>query len=181
MKTTVLLLCGYKDFASIANENFLDMQIHRLKQLGFEPICVLSGGFADEFLRANPRLAECEIAFDTNDSPTLLTNIKAGLAATNGEGCFVLPLEIPAPEAALWNAIREIWRRIGFHTSTSILQVMENEEALWQRGFPLLITRKGNELIRKTKDLSSLTDSRLEYEHLEYTKEPDLATETNPL
>jgi hypothetical protein len=184
-----LLLCGYKNSSSgsiglekiSSGETLIDLQIARLQQMGFEPVCVLSGQYADEQLRQCTKIAECELAFDTNDFTTLMTNLKAGLAATDGEGCFVLPLEIPCPEAELWRQLREEWRRLGFYTKITALQAMDAEGALWQRGFPLLITRNGNKLIRTLENLSSLLDPRLEFQHHEFSSRPELDSSTNPL
>ena len=184
-----ILICGYKEVAlgplgvekNANGQTIIDLQIARLQQLGFEVVCVLSGLQADDQLRNSPSIADCELAFDTNDTTSLMTNIKAGLAATDGEGCFVLPLEVPCPDAIVWNHIREHWRRIGFHTATSILQILDNQGALWQRGFPILITRHGNHQFRTLENLHSLIDARLEYQHLEFSPGLDLDSFANAL
>jgi hypothetical protein len=147
-------------------ERRLDNQIQQLQALGFEVICVVSGPDAEEQLRHCARIADTELVFDTNDNVSLASNLKAGLAATNGEGCFVIPVEIAAPPADVWRFLNQEWRRIGFTVDAPVIQATDAQGAPWHSGFPLIITRRGNELIRKMTSFHSLTDPRLSYLHL---------------
>lgn len=181
-KTTALLLCGYRTTdpgERALGIDLIDDRIKTLRWLGFKVICVLAGQQADEQLASCRMIADCELAFDTNDVPNLATNLKAGLAATDGEGCFVLPVEVPMAEKTHWQNLREEWRRIGFHTENSALQLADAEGALCQYGFPLLITRKGNALIREIEGFTSLNDTRLKY--LLVRPSMDLAQDANSL
>ena len=153
----------------------LDAQIHALSQLGMEVVCVLSGQHADEQLRLCPRIANTELVFDTNDHVNLASNLKAGLAATDGESCFVIPVEISPAPVPIWRALREDLRHIGFHTEHSVLQAVDTRGAPWHFGFPLLVTRKGNELIRGLSSFQSLLDPRLNYRQVIYSPEAELA------
>ena len=184
MKT--LLLCGYRrseNGESIlglerdeSHQRLLDRQIHDLSKLGFEVITVLSGDHADEQLRVCPRVANTELVFDTTPGPTLATNLRAGLAATDDEGCFVLPVEIPAPPADLWRFLVQEWHRQGFNAPVTLIQAADTEGAPWHFGFPLLITRTGNRELRKLQNLLSLSDPRLSYLHPVFQLEATLAT-----
>jgi hypothetical protein len=163
-KMSVVLLCGYREreegeialFYSV-----LDTRIRDLKRMNFEVVCVLSGAYAEDQLRHCKRIADCELVFDTQENPNLATNLKAGLAGTDGAGCFVLPVEIPPPAPQEWETLREGWRMRGFLTETSIYKA-----AASQYGFPILVTRKGNSTIRELTGFRTLLDERLRYEDL---------------
>lgn len=181
-KPTVLLLCGYRECdpgERALGIDVIDDRIKTLRWLGFKVICVLAGLQADEQLATCRMIADCEIAFDTNEVPNLATNVKAGLAATDGEGCFILPAELPMAEKAHWHNLREEWRRIGFHTEYSALQLADSSGALCQYGFPLIITRKGNKLISDLTGFTSLNDTRLKYLHVHPSNE--VAPDANSL
>jgi hypothetical protein len=139
-----------------------------LRELDTDPICVLSGAGADEQLRRCRSIAEVELVYDTNGPEvSLLTNIKAGLAAAEGEACFVLPVEIPCPsQADYWRVLKEGWRQGGLHSQIALVQLLTAQGAPWHYGFPLLVTRFGNEEIRRLEGVKSLLDTRLKYLHL---------------
>ncbi len=184
MKT--ILLCGYR--AGLGLERaadgslLVDVKIRELQRLGYEVVCVLAGNDADDVLRASRAIMSVELVFDTNGvDATLSSNLRAGLAATDGEGCFAIPVELPVPEAPLWNFIREEWRREGFHTSVSVFQCVSSQGAPYHFGFPLLISRSGNSLIRGLTGFTSLVDTRLKYQHLTIRPEANLAPAENPL
>ena len=163
----VILLCGYRSAdegqaplgleVDHTGKFLVDRRIYELQCLGFEVICVLSGDSADQILRKSKRLAEVELVFDTNGF-SLASNLKAGLAATDGESCFVIPIEVPPPPVALWNFLRESLRTDGFNTKASVYMT---QGALWY--FPMLITRSGNELIKALPEFKSISDSRLNF------------------
>ena len=170
----VLLLCGYRisDHEQIplglertsSGECLIDRRIDELQAQGFEVICVLAGHSSEQVLRESRRLADVELVFDTNaEQASLASNLQAGLAATAGEGCFALPLEVPCPPPEAWASLRERWRREGFHTDISVFQLVAPLGAPWHFGFPLLISRKGNARIRASHGFVSLVDTRLKY------------------
>lgn len=168
MKT--ILLSGYRTGLCLESnsrgELLLDIRIQHLQRLGLEVICVLAGSEADDVLRASRTLMSVELVFDTNDHPTLASNLKAGLFATEGEGCYALPLEVVPPEFTTWQFLREQWRKAGFHTTTSAFQAVDAQGAPCHFGFPLLISRSGNSLIRGLTGFTTLVDTRLKYQHL---------------
>jgi len=181
---TVLLLCGYRNcdpHEPALGADVLDQRILELRRLGLSVICVLAGQHADEQLRLCRRIADTELVFDTHEEPNLATNLKAGLAATDGAGCFVLPLEVPCPPKAAWETLRESWRQNGFHTSTSIYQLADSQGAPSHLGFPLLVTRSGNKTIQEMQGFRSLVDTRLKYLHLSESMSSDLASLDFPL
>lgn len=183
MKT--VLLSGYRnsDFSETClgverdptGQRLLDRQIHQLSQLGFEIVTVVAGDQADEQLRLCPRIANTELVFDTSDSVSLASNLKAGLNATDGEACFAIPVEVTPPPADLWRFLNQELRRIGFHNVGPVLQAVDAQGAPWHFGFPLLITRKGNQLIRELTNFRSLTDPRLPFDQAVYTGHGTLA------
>lgn len=172
MKT--LLLCGYRSSDAIplglerdaSGKTLIDRRIHELQALGFEVVCVLAGHSADVILRETNTLVEAELVFDTHsEDANLATNLKAALAATEGEGCFVLPLEVPCPPRPVWDYMRNEWRRLGFQTGISTFQY---QGAPWH--FPLLVTRSGNKLIQGLTGFTSLSDTRLNYQFLLFSR-----------
>lgn len=191
MKT--LLLAGYRthDEGEIAlglqrdenNVTLIDRRIGELRALGYGVVIVLAGQNADEQLRLCPRIAEAELVYDTNDhEANLATNMKAGLLACPGEACFVLPVEVAAPEWKYWAFIRGSWRTHIFHEPAAALQVsLKGAPPQLQYGFPLLVTRHGNRQIARADGLVSLHDARLKYLHLEYSEEANLALQEKPL
>ncbi len=187
----VLLLCGYRtsenseDALGLAREadgqRALDNRIQELSRLGFEVITVLAGAQADEQLRLCPRIANTEMVFDTSDHVNLASNLKAGLAATDSEGCFVLPVEVPMPAPELWRFLNQEWGRQGFHTETQVFQAVDAQGAPWHFGFPLLLTKAGNHHVRKLTGFLSLVDPRLSYSQLVYLPQSEVAPEGKAL
>lgn len=183
-----ILLSGYR--ASDFNEEplgltraqggatLMDTQIQQLIQLGLEVICVVSGQDAEQQLRVCPRIADTDLVFDTNDQVSLASNLKSGLAATGEEGCFALPVEITPPPAEVWRFLKHEWARLGFAFEAPVLQAVDAQGAPWHFGFPLLITKTGNKMIRGLTSFHSLTDSRLNYHHLPYQAESILAPQS---
>jgi CTP:molybdopterin cytidylyltransferase MocA len=180
-----ILLSGYR--ASEFNEEplglnrgadgtrLLDAQIHQLSQLGLEVVCVVAGEAADQQLRVCPRIANTELAYDTSEQVSLASNVKAGLTASDGEACFIIPVEVIPPSGDQWRFLLQEWRRLGAAFDASVLQAVDPQGAPWHFGFPLLITRKGNQLIQKLSGFHSLTDPRLIYHHVAYQGESILA------
>ncbi|MGE0528524.1 MAG: hypothetical protein AB7G93_04150 [Bdellovibrionales bacterium] len=190
----VLLLCGYRPLHNNAvplgmdpdpsgESILLDHQLIGLRGLGLSPVCVLSGPGADDLLRSSRCLSDAELVYDTNaDEVGLASNVKAGLAAATGEGCFILPVEIPLPPPPVWIHLKESWRREGLHTSSShILQLVKDSGEPWGLGFPLLVTRKGNDVIQSLSPFRSLVDTRLKYLAVSIRREADLASTENAL
>ena len=172
MKT--LLLAGYRNSPNFEDAPGLqtdasgllrlDRRIEQLMHLGFEIVCVLSGAAADLQIRRSRRLAEVELVFDNNDAEvTLVTNVRAGLAAAGRDPCFCLPVEVPWPAAASWTRLTEIsWTDTA---GASLAQVRAADDDR-DFGFPLLITRRGTDQIASLDGLSSLVDPRLDYLYL---------------
>ena len=144
--------------------------------MGLEIVTVLSGAHADEQLRLCPRIANTELAFDTSDHICLASNVRQGLEAiSDAEGCYILPVEIPPPQADIWRFLRQEWGRIGFHTESPLFQAIDAQGAPWHFGFPLLMTTAGNQQIRKLPDFRSLRDPRLPYNQLVFDAESEVA------
>ena len=190
MKT--LLLCGYRAGDNAENpigverdidgQTVIDRRILQLRELGHDIIAVLAGATADEQLRQCRLIQTTELAFDISEpAGTLLSNTQAGALATNGEGFYVLPAEIPVPSPAIWNFLLNEYGKLGFATNECLLQAVTPQGAPWQFGFPLLVTRNGNKLLRNTPELKSLVDARLKSLQLEFKPHAELEPVSKPL
>lgn len=187
MKT--LLLCGYRssqdhDEDPVGVERgedgltLIDRRIAQLKGIGLEPVCVLAGNTADEQLRRCRGIAAAELVFDdTKPQVSLTTNILSGLLAYENEACYVLPAEIPCPPISHFEFLKHSYLNAGSQGQISLIQAVDAQGAPWHFGFPLLITRFGNKELRRLPGLTSLTDTRLNYLHVEFGSAPNLASD----
>lgn len=169
MKT--LLLCAYRDLD--ANERplgletdaegltLIERRIDHLHRYGLEVVCVLAGAEADEQLRRCPRIANTELTFDDGTSRSLMSNIRAGLPACEGEPCLILPLEVPLPPAADVRRLIQEWGRAGMGDQVSLVKLEAGASS--PHGFPLLVTRFGAKQLASLPDLQTLVDTRLKY------------------
>jgi len=175
----VILLCGYRetDWRELPlglkrdekGVTLLDRQISVLMLYGYEVITVLAGPAADEQLRESRRLAQTDMVFDQSKKPTLLSNAREGALSAPHECCFILPVEVPAPPAEVWNRLRTEYARIGFQSEQAVIQLggAPLQQSLAPHyGFPLLFTRQGSDCLQNTEDLNGLSDARLKYLHL---------------
>ena len=184
---TIVLLCAYREREESEKALFfdhIDTRIRELRRMGLNVICVLGGAQADDQLRYCRRIAECELVFDTNDQPNLATNLKAGLAGTDGSGCFAMPVEVPCPSREAFALLREEWRTRGFHTGTHVYRLVDEVGAPSQSapyGFPLLVTRSGNSSIKKMTGFRGLLDARLVYAEVSDSSHAGLASLELPL
>lgn len=187
MKT--LLLCAYRDRdasesplgleADEHGRTLIERRIDHLQRYALEVVCVLAGADADEQLRRCPRIANTELAFD--DSPgglTLMSNIRAGLSACEGEPCLVLPVEVPLPPARDVRHLIEEWGRAGMGDQISL--VRPEAGASSPHGFPLLVTRFGAKQLSSLPDLKTLVDTRLKYLHVALGSDSSLASRAKP-
>lgn len=168
----VLLLSGYREtnkdqaLGLEGEKPLLENQIQSLKAMGFEVVTVVSGPAADEQLRKCPAIADGDLIFDKTEQVSLASNLRSALDATEGESCFILPVEIPAPDRKIWQSLTQELRNQGFQTKAAFLQAITPEGAPCHFGFPLLLTRNGQDQIREIDNLHTLNDARLEYHHL---------------
>ena len=173
MKT--ILLAGYRNDDTLDNvpglqrepdgELRLDRRIAQLRALDHHVICVVSGAAAEQQLRRARRLEDVDLVYDTNaPAVTLMTNLRSGLAAVDGEACFCLPVELPFPPASVWTSLTRAAR--AEPAAASLVQVGQ-PEGVDDFGFPLLITRAGVTRLAQLPELASLTDPRLEYLYLQ--------------
>jgi hypothetical protein len=172
-----LLLCGYRvgenqedppglerDEAGIIQ---IDRRIQELQRLGLDVVCVVSGPTSEKQLRHSLRIADVELAFDDETNACLISNVRAGLTAVkNNEGCFVQPVEVPCPPAELWSLLKEYWRQTRFDSTYAVLQAAETNGHLCHFGFPLVISRRGHQILRENPEIHSLVNTRLEFLHL---------------
>jgi CTP:molybdopterin cytidylyltransferase MocA len=177
-----LLLCGYRasdhqeePLGLRRDENgltLIDHRIQQLHQIGLEIVCVVSGATADEQLRHCTQIAKVELVYDDDSEACLASNVRAGLTAVAEEGCFVIPLEVPCPPPEMWRFLKEEWRKVRFDSPYAVLQARKVEGTPFHFGFPLVITRRGHQLIRDNPDIRSLVNTRLEFLHLAPDENP---------
>lgn len=180
----ILLLCGYRindDLSAPLGLDVLDARISELQGLGGEVYIVMSGPTADQYLVESKKIHDCELVYDTNSQPSLTTNLRAGLTAVADHNVFVVPVELPVADTAVWKMLLEEGRRVQFSTETDVVQAITYKGAPYHYGFPLFITRQGNKRIQEFTDLQGLIDARLRYLHQVYQHEADLAVPGNPL
>lgn len=178
-----LLLCGYRSSENVEESlglvrdedgvTLIDRRIQQLTHLGLEVVCVVSGATADAQLRQCTRIANVELVYDDEPEAFLVSNIRAGLAAVENDGCFILPVEVPCPPTEFWSFLKEEWRKIRFDSPYSVLQARTAEGAPCHFGFPLVITRLGHQILSQSPEIRTLVNTRLEYLHL--------APEENPI
>jgi hypothetical protein len=186
---TTLLLCGYRNSEQtdqalgleiVEGMTLLDRRIAQLQAMGHNVVCVVAGQSAEAQLRSCRRMHQTELAYDDLAAPTLLSNIKFGLSTCPEHAVFVHPIEIPVPSADQFRRLKDGWLQFGLENKTHIVQFGASLEAPWHFGFPLLVTRTGNLVLRSLPSLMSLVDTRLKYLHLNVSQPSDLASETKP-
>jgi hypothetical protein len=170
-----LLLCGYRTLEEnepLLGDGQMDRKISELRALGANEITiVLSGLRSDDYLRQSRKIHDCELVFDTHEQPGLLTNIRSGITGLD-QACFILPIEIPSPDVAVWKMLLDEGRKA---THSHLVQAIDALGAPWQSGFPLYLTLNGVQFLKQTGDLTGLVDARLKYLHQVFQHEADLA------
>lgn len=137
----------------------LDDLLSTLIQYEFETGVVLGDAHSETILRRSKKIHQAELVFDVaGEGVTLFSNIRAAAAATDQEFFAVSIEQSHAGCEAVYRELLNAYYREGFRTP---LHAFCSESSL-----PVLITRTGNQLIRKTPDIASLRDSRLSVETL---------------
>ncbi len=161
-----LLLAGYRPsteedllgFKETENGSFqLREAITSLKEMGHTVTVVLSGNIADEQLLRCREIMDCELVFDTNgEQCSLLTNVRSGLEAVDNH-CFVFPVELKIPPPQIWKGLLAQLQMVGYATASHIFRSEIGHQ------FPLLLTRKGREVILDDTQITSFLDTKLNY------------------
>jgi hypothetical protein len=181
----ILLLAGYRTpvgkeipvglHVDGNGQSILSSQIIQWSNIGFEVVTILAGPQAEEQIRKCRELDNIEIAFDTTANPTLISNLSAGLYTTE-ESALVQPVELPFPGRAVCSFLKNESGKIIARSPHTFLQAVDDKGAPCHMGFPLLVTRSGNQLIRSLDDLSGLNDPRLNYLKIPFFEAPTLAS-----
>lgn len=170
----VIVLAGYKNHPTdqcpwIEKSDgvaLLERRLREVRSVTDHCIVVLSGDSADEILRHCPTLENCELVFDTNQAQiSLLSNLRAALKL-GGDPAIVLPADIglsPGPELKelVSSAVQQ-----GLRCPYHLLQGVTQSGALWNGGFPVLLTTTGAETILREKELTGLSDPRLQRQEI---------------
>jgi hypothetical protein len=141
----------------------LETRIREAFELGHQCIVVLAGADADQALRTCPSLEKCELVFDTNSSPGILSNLKAALKL-GADPAIVHPAELP------FGRREDIKRLVGWaaqqgnRSPSHILQAALPGGSLANQGFPLVVTTSGCQEILRNTTLSGLADDQLRRE-----------------
>ena len=161
-----LLLAGYRPSTSDDLLGFKDTDygsfelrecIRNLKQMGHTVTVVLAGNLADEQLLRCREIMDCELVFDTyGNEANLMTNTRAGLHAVDNH-TFVFPVELKAPPTEIWKSLLAQLQMTGYATTSHIFR------SEFDHHFPLLLTRKGREVILSDAQISSFLDEKLQY------------------
>lgn len=140
---------------------FIDQQIRSLRALGFEPYIILDQSNAEEILRQSQEVEECEIIYDTVETPNFCTNLQAGLFAVQ-RFCFALPVTTPVPPKSVWNQLSRVFFHHGDRIDKDIIQAFYSAFSNILPGYPLLITPRGNRRIKGFDVFKSLNDKRVQ-------------------
>lgn len=161
-----LLLAGYRPsteedllgFKETENGSFqLREAISTLKEMGHTVTVVLSGNIADEQLLRCREIMDCELVFDTNnDEVSLMSNVRSGLEAVDNH-TFIFPVELAIPPAHVWKELLAQLQMAGYATASHIFRSEFGHQ------FPLLLTRKGREVILDDTQIDSFLDAKLNY------------------
>lgn len=161
-----LLLAGYRPstkddllgFKETENGSYqLRETIQNLKEMGHTVTVILSGNIADEQLLRCREIMDCELVFDTNgNEANLMTNVRSGLEAVDNH-CFVFPVELRTPPKEIWKNLLAQLQMAGYATAGHIFR------SEFDHQFPLLLTRKGREVILDDTQISSFLDTKLNY------------------
>lgn len=161
-----LLLAGYRPstdndllgFKKTEGDSFeLRESIRQLKQMGHKVTIVLAGSLADEQLLRCREIMDCELVFDTTgDEANLLSNTRAGLHAVDNH-TFVFPVELKMPPTHIWKRLLAKLQMDGYATASHIFR------SEFDHHFPLLLTRKGREVILSDTQINSFLDEKLNY------------------
>ena len=143
----------------VGKANFLDWQLKELLSLRKDPIVIL-GPDGDDFLRASPTLANRRMVFSKSRAAKILEQIQIGLTGA-GTCAFFLPLSVPTPLPIVWNELEKVFATLPYNSGPHILQ----PEIDGRRGFPLLVTPRGKDLIEDLDldvDLFSLPELEIQ-------------------
>ena len=161
-----LLLAGYRQSSSEELLGFKETEngsfelrecIRNLKQMGHKVTVVLAGNMADEQLLRCREIMDCELVFDTHgNEANLMTNTRAGLHAVDNH-TFIFPVELKTPPAEIWKTLLAQLQIAGYATASHIFR------SEFDHQFPLLLTRKGREVILSDTQISSFLDTKLNY------------------
>lgn len=161
-----ILLAGYRQsttddllgFKETENGSFqLREAIRGLKASGHQVTVVLSGNVADEQLLRCREIMNCELVFDTHgDEANLMTNVRSGLEAVDNH-CFIFPVELTLPPPEVWKGLLAQLQMAGYATASHIFR------SEFGHHFPLLLTRKGREVILDDTQINSFLDTKLNY------------------
>lgn len=161
-----IILAGYRPsteedllgFKQTENGSYqLRENIQTLKDYGYTVTVVLSGNLADEQLLRCREIIDCELVFDTNgNEASLLTNTRSGLAAVN-DHTYIFPVELIPPKKEIFKGLLAQLQMAGYATASHIFRSEIDHQ------FPLLLTRKGREVILSDTEITSFLDAKLKY------------------
>lgn len=166
------LLAGYRESQNPAfpfalrpyeGQTLLDWQIQQLKRSRFEVCVILAREESEVIIRTSRLVHDCELIFDTSDKDAnLVSNARAGMAITTDQA-IILPVDQICPPPESLSLLVKASARAGLRTSTHFFTLADLNNLPDPALFPLLITRCGNDFLKKTTDLNNFGDTRFVY------------------
>lgn len=139
---------------------WIDWQIERMQTLGFEIGVVLAGPLSEVILQASRRIQDCDLVYDTATPHFhLLSNLRAGLYSVVKDA-LALPIFTPCPQRGILHKILHHPHRCavpGLH----IAQPYFPSSGSLHPGYPIYVSKKGNELLKWDDEIDSLQHSSL--------------------
>jgi CTP:molybdopterin cytidylyltransferase MocA len=109
MKSSVILLAAGastrmgqpKALLDFKGKYWIDYQIESLRQIGFKKILVVLG-FSNELITSKMKSTNIELIFNPTPEAGQFSSVQVGLKMARGGACFVLPIDVPAPQKQVW-------------------------------------------------------------------------------
>ncbi len=110
---SVIILCGGastrmgspKALLKINKKTWLEYQIARMRELDFSNITVVLGYSAKEILK-HVTLTNINVVINKRPERGQFSSLQEGLLKTNDEYNFILPIDVPVPDRAVWDSLR---------------------------------------------------------------------------
>jgi hypothetical protein len=132
---------------------WLDRQVREIKSLGRQPWLVI-GNNGDEILLKTQAARDLDLIYDTLEATSLWTGLWAAAHGASN-AAFVLPIQVPVPDASVWNQLvqqsqlgQDAWYR-------EKVALRPHSNGTW--GYPLLLNAVAFKAIAKIP-LASLNE-----------------------
>lgn len=138
----------------------IDWQLDRFESWGYEPIVVIDKKLSELLLRGSQRIEDFEIVYDTNENPSLNSQLLAGLYLVNTY-CVALPVQVLAEDQKIFHHIQRHYWNLGPLSQVDWVQIFTPVNGHMLPGYPVLITPSGKRHIKSLDDFNGLQDPRI--------------------